>query len=149
MNTWDTQKFIEWKLQARRDEAMKTSAQLTLGELIAKLEAIENKDKPVIFNEQYHPISIDSWRGSYAELALEYAESGDKLTTSKFLEELSRTVGLTLMGYKGGEYLMGKTTPVWVANYGESYGFADDSQAVVGVSQNEQSVIIETRNIEY
>jgi len=29
-------------------------------------------------------------------------------------------IGKTLMGYKGGDFLMGKTTPVWVANIGKT-----------------------------
>lgn len=149
----DWQEVIENALQAQRANVMKTSPQLTLGELILKLEAVEEKSKPVIFNERYFPVGIDSWRGSYYELALEYAETGDKFSVAAWIKKLRETVGSTLYGYKGGEFLMGKTTPVWIANYGESEGFTHDgdiwTQAVVDVSQNEQAVIIETRNIEY
>jgi len=31
-----------------------------------------------------------------------------------------QSIGKTLMGYKGGDFLMGKTTPVWVANIGKT-----------------------------
>ncbi len=74
-------------------------------------------------------------------------------STADFIALLKRTVGATLYGYKGGEFLMIEDTPVWVANYGESHGFRNEgdiwSQAVVGVSEDERHVIIETKNIEY
>ncbi len=149
----DWQDVIDNAMQVQRANEMKTSPQLTLGELILKLEFVEDKSKRVIFNEQYFPTDIDSWRGSYCELALEYTETGDKLSVEAWLRKLKDTIGDMLYGYKGGEFLMGKTTPVWVANYGESGGFTHDgdiwTQAVVDVSQNEQAVLLETQNIEY
>ena len=147
------QEIIDNAMAMQRANRMKTSEQLTLGELILKLEAVEDKSKPVIFNERYFPVGIDSWRGSYCELALEYAEVGEKLSVEASLKKLKATIGATLTGYKGGEFHMGKTTPVWVANYGTSGGFMHDgdiwTQAVTGVSQNEQAVIVETQNMEY
>src|SRR6266699_544290 len=147
----DWQEIIDNAVEVQRANSMKTSPQLTLGELILKLEAIEDKNKPVIFNKQYFPTDIDSWRGSYRELAFEYMEiivtAEQPRTAVTWLKKLKGTIGTTLHGYKGGEFLMGKTTPVWVANYGESEGFTHDgdiwSQAVVDVSQSEQSVILE------
>lgn len=150
----DWQEAIDNAIKVERAEAMKTSQQLMLGELILKLEAIADKSKRIIFDDKrYHPTGIDSWRGSYAELAIEYAEDGEKLRVGDFLASLKDTIGKTFEGYKGGEFLMGKTTPVWVANYGDSSGFKHDgdtwTQAVIDVSQDEQNVIIETKPIEY
>jgi hypothetical protein len=149
----DWQEIIDNAVEMQRANDMKTSEQLTLGELILKLEHIEDKSKPVIFDEQYHPTNLDSWRGSYCELALEYAQTGKKLSVEKLLKKLKDAIGTTFYGYKGGDFLMGKTTPIWIANYGESSGFTHNgdiwTQAVVNVSQNEQTVILETRNIEY
>lgn len=152
----DWQEIIDNAMEVQRAHEMKTSPQLTMGELVLKLEAIEDKSKLVIFDERYFPVGIDSWRGSYRELALEYAETGGgllKLSVESLLIRLKAIIGATLSGYKGGDFLMGKTTPVWVANYGESSGFTHDgdiwTQAVVDVSQHEQAVIIETRNMEF
>ena len=157
----DWQEIIDNAVEVQRNEKMKTSAQLTLGELILKLEYIEDKSKPVIFDRQYFPTDIASWRGSYRELAFEYMEmNNDPLVTAEqprtvetWLKKLKGMIGTMIYGYKGGEFLTGKTTPIWVANYGESSGFTHDgdiwTQAVVDVSQNEQTVILETRNIEY
>src|SRR5258708_5319 len=143
--------IIDNAVEMQRAKDMKTSEQLTLGELILKLEAIEDKSKSVIFDEQYHPTGLDSWRGSYCELALEYEETGKKLSAEALLRKLKDAIGATFYGYKGGEFLMGKTSPVWVANYGYSGGFKADgdvwTQAVVDVSQSEESVVLETRNI--
>lgn len=156
----DWQEVIDNAVEMLRANDMKTSPQLTLSELILKLEHIEDKNKPVIFDKRYFPVDIDSWRGSYRELALEYADTrdtltytGEKLTVGELLKKLKATIGATLYGYKGGEFLMGKTTPVWVAQYGESGGFTHEgdiwTQAVVNISEQEQAVILETRNIEY
>src|SRR5258706_6206091 len=149
----DIQEILNNAMQVQRDEKMKTSEQLMLGELLLKLEAIADKNKPVIFDEQYHPGGIDSWRGSYDELAIEYEVTGKKFTVAELLKRLKEAIGEPFYGYKGGEFVMGKTTPVWVANYGESHGFMHDgdiwTQAVVDVSQNEQTVLIETKPMEY
>jgi hypothetical protein len=133
-----------------RAEEIKTSQQLILGELILKLEAIEDKHKPIIFDGgKYHPSCINSWRGSYEELAIEYEELGRPLSTKHLLILLRNAIGSIFYGYKGGEFKMGKTTPVWVANYGHSEGFREENgiytQAVVDVSQNECSTTYSSR----
>lgn len=121
----DLQSAISNQIAVDRAEKMKRSDQLTLGELILKLEACPNPDAEVYY--EFHglfPTSIDSWRGSYSELALNVSGSLDRysagapLQVSALLTILKEAVGKTFTGYKGGEYLMGKTTPVWVANYG-------------------------------
>lgn len=60
-------------VKAQRRVAFENSPKLTLGELIAKLEAVpdEKKDKTVQFDFEYaYPTTLTSWRGIYAELAL-------------------------------------------------------------------------------
>src|ERR1700739_3755221 len=116
----DWQEILDNALEVQRAKDMKTSPQLTLSELILKLEAIGDKSKPVIYNEDYYPGDLDSWRGSYSELALACAERGVPFSVEELLKKLKAAMGTTFYGYKGGEFLMGKTTPVWVANYGES-----------------------------
>jgi hypothetical protein len=122
-----------------------------LGELILKLEAMQNKDLPVTFDvPKYHPTYVDSWRGSYGELALNYETSGKPLSVLALIAELKQAVGRTFTGYKGGDFLMGKTTPVWVANYAMSMGFReDDDTAVVDVREEAAAVIIVTEALEY
>lgn len=140
---------------------MKTSSQITLGELIARVEPIVAKQREVIekyedeayvcFDFEYaYPTDLISWRGSYAELSLTFTfpDHSDKntepLTVTAFLELLKGAIGKTYTGYKGGEFVMGRQTPIWVANYGNS-----GETAVIGVIDNEYSVILETARCEY
>jgi hypothetical protein len=68
------------------------------------------------------PTDFRSWRGSYSEFAIGYAESKweDRPTLGAFVGDLRRCVGAVYPGWKGGEFVMSRTTPVWVANAGES-----------------------------
>jgi hypothetical protein len=134
----DLQEMVENAVQAKRAEEMKTSEQLTLGELIAKLEPIAEKQKEreeeatVSFDFEYaFPTGVSSWRGSYCELAIEFDFVGygfgdytpkDKKepTVSEFLAMMKKSMGATYTGWKGGDFVMGKTTPLWVANPGNS-----------------------------
>jgi len=96
--------------------------QLSLGELIEKLERVEDKSLSVTFDFCYLPVSgLNSWRGDYAELAVGYTEYGlVGLTVEAFLTECKAAVGKRFEGYKGGTYLMDTDTPIWVANWGDS-----------------------------
>lgn len=151
----NAQEVFDSMIRSDREERMKTSSQLMLGELILKLEAIGNKDLPVIFdNGKYCPTDLDSWRGSYAELALEYQYTeGEELTLAAFLKMLKEAIGKTYNGYKGGDFIMGKNTPIWVAHYGTSIGFKEnedgDYQAVVDTLEKEGCVVIVTELLEY
>jgi hypothetical protein len=183
---FDFQDFLTNTIKAKRAEEMKTSPQLTLGELILKLEAID-KNLPVYFdNEKYRPTSIGSWRGSYCELSINYKsnkgcdtinsdeiervyeyENGEKYIVYKqidttlpknvrvkdLLKILKMAIGKTMPGYKGGNFLIGKTTPVWVASYGESEGYKTDEdynfQAIVDVKVKNKKAILMTKLILY
>lgn len=154
----DLQKFIDDSLQAKRSEEMKTSDQLTLNELILKLESIEDKQKTIVFDgEEYHPSGFGCWRGSYTELAFRFHEIDSESVLSnveEFISDLKDLIGKKFTGYKGGRYTMGKTTPLWVAEYRSSHGFKEFNssmhyQGIVGISQTDERVIIETDAIKY
>lgn len=149
----DLQSILTNAVQAKRSEDMKTSSQLTLGELILKLEAVKDKKLPIVFDGgKYKPTGLDSWRGSYCELAIEYGKE-NKYTVQSFLKELKKTIGKTFTGYKGGDFLMGKTTPIWVANYGEGSGFKKkkdkNDQAVIDIKELKTKVVIITEAMDY
>jgi hypothetical protein len=152
-----TQEDIDNAIVAKRQEEMKTSDQLTLGEILLKLEPILKKQETVI--EKYgkeasvkydfgrlSPTYVSSWRGDYRELALDYVGTNNKkpLTISMFYEMLKDAIGKIFTGYKGGDFLMGKNTPVWVSNYGES-----TCTAVIDILDEEHTVIIVTAYREY
>lgn len=125
---------------AQRTEALKTSPQLLLGELILKLEAVKDKGLRMFFDfNNEHPTDLCSWRGSYEELAIEYEGNKEAPTVELFLQELKDTVGCVFQGYKGGEFKMGKNTPVWAANYGDS-----GETGVVDVIEEQNKVVLKT-----
>ncbi len=93
--------------------------QIALGHLIAKLEACD-QSKDVEFDFcGFIPGDLDSYRGYYEQIALEYDNSGT-VTVGELLKKCRDAIGATFTGYKGGEYTMRASTPVWVANYGHS-----------------------------
>ncbi len=147
----DLQTALNNAMVAARQEELKNSPQILLGELILKLEAVQDKQKPVVFDFGSHPTDLGSWRGSYCELALGYTEGVCPPALGRILDNCKAAFGETFQGYKGGDYVMGKATPVWVANYGESgCTFNDEYQtiAIVDVLDGEQVTLI-TKPLEY
>lgn len=140
----DIQTILDNAVQAERRETLKNSPQLTLGELLLKLESIDDSDVPVYFDFEYlRPAGIGSWRGSYSELALSFASEG-RMSVDELLTLLKEAVGKEYTGYKGGEFIMSKHTPIWVANYGNS-----GSTGVVDVIDDSYQVILKTDICEY
>lgn len=92
--------------QWKRERA---ETQMTLGKLIAVLEGMEPMTVlPGLRNAH-------SYRGYYSDLAF---EEGGENTAALLLEHCREAMGREFGGYKGGDYLMGENTPVWVAHYG-------------------------------
>ena len=146
----DLQTYLDNAVKAARAESMKISDQLTLGEMILKIEPLLSKQKDikkkykheatVVYDFEYlFPKTIDSWRGSYVELALDFNSEGEPMSITEFYNMLKDTIGKEFTGYKGGEFVMGKNTPVWVANYGNS-----GNTAVIDIVDDEYKIIIIT-----
>ncbi len=94
--------------QWQRDRA---NTQMTLGKMIAVLEAMP-ADAEVAYL-----YDADSYRGYYCDIA--FALGGNLTRPVKdLLAECKDAMGKIFSGYKGGEFVMGELTPVWVANYG-------------------------------
>jgi hypothetical protein len=85
---------------------------MNLGELIDQLEAIPDKHRKVRigFGKPH------SWRGSYCELAFEPVHD---TTIAAMLQCAQEADGISYTGYKGGEYLMDRSTTVHLAEYGD------------------------------
>jgi hypothetical protein len=141
----DLQTYIQNAVKASRANTLANSDQLTLGELILKLEPIVKNQKDgdeaiVRYDFEYlFPTSIDSWRGSYDELALNFQTQGEEMKVSEFLNMLKECIGKTFTGYKGGDFTMHKGTPIWVANYSHS-----GNTAVIDVVDNGYVVLLIT-----
>jgi hypothetical protein len=91
--------------QWQRDRA---ASQMTLGKLIERLETLP----PETMLDLASP---HSYRGYYSDLAFEI---GDKIAAADALKMCRAAMGEVFQGYKGGDYQMGRNTPVWRASYG-------------------------------
>lgn len=114
-------KFIETLMKAAEAEKMKDCAeagQMSLGELKATLAACD-EDKPVRLEGGSGVGPLDSYRGYYSDIAIEpHGES----TVGELLEAVTAAIGKTFYGYKGGDFVMSKMTPVWISGYGTASG---------------------------
>lgn len=103
------QEMVDAMLAANRRE--RSASQLTLGQLISKLEDLPgNSPVPNLTNPK-------SYRGYYADLAFDLE---DGTCPAAYLLDLCRAaLGTSFVGYKGGDFEMGRSTPLWVAGYGD------------------------------
>jgi len=115
---------------------------LTLGQLIEQLAEFPPQ-APVTFDfNGIPPDVLDSYRGYYSDLALDYDERHSK-TVKVLLEQCQSALGATFEGYKGGDYMMGEDTPLWVSHYSQSSG-----RAILGLSTLDDRVVILTKVVD-
>lgn len=91
----------------------RATTQLTLGQLIAQLQALP-PHMPVAPLEAPH-----SYRGYYCDLAFEVRGEASR-PAGELLAECRQAMGRVFTGYKGGDFMMGANTPLWIAEYGSS-----------------------------
>lgn len=92
----------------------RSHSQMTLGGMIAALEALSPDA------EVFGLGGLMSYRGYYSDLAFEPIDGARPV--ADVLRDCRSAMGETFEGYKGGDYLMGKTTPLWVSAYGRASG---------------------------
>lgn len=88
----------------------RADTQMTLGKLIAKLETLPSE---TLIDGVAEP---HSYRGYYSDLAFE--RSADKIKAADLLALCRSAMGKVFEGYKGGEFVMGEKTSLWIAFYG-------------------------------
>lgn len=115
---------------------------MNLGEIIEALERVPNKNLSVVISPfDLNPTGFDSYRGYYNELAICYDASDNNMTVAQFIILAQACNGSVFTGYKGGSYIMGLHTRVWVSNYGRcSY------RIVKKVKVTDFAVYIKTEN---
>ena len=140
--------LIRQQVAAERGERFQRSDQLSLGSVIERLEKLDPEDRVVFDFCNMVPTRLESWRGSYDELALGFVDpsrrGSERVSVAELLERLRLAVGRTYTGWKGGEYVMGLITPVWVANPGDAH-----NTAIVGVELIDYQVVIQTAYMEF
>lgn len=106
---------------------------MRLKDWIETLEALP-KGAVVVFDDGDNVGPLISWRGIYAQLTLPTAR--EPWTVKELLKDARGAVGSVYTGYKGGDYVMDESTPVWADDYGRcTYrmptGVADKAGKVV------------------
>jgi len=86
------------------------NSQMTLGELIDRLKEMDLDDMMIGLS---HP---HSYRGYYTDLCFEVAS--DKRAVGQVLKMAEGCMGEVFEGWKGGDFQMGRNTPIWIANEG-------------------------------
>lgn len=119
---------------------------MTLGEWIDTLREMP-AEAYVVMDCGTIPTNLCSWRGAYEELTLHNMPSkfteGFWPTEGPLVKELLgdaiRANGRHLEGYKGGDFLMSRRTPVWADPYGEC-----NHRVLAGVVLSGEKVILRT-----
>ena len=88
---------------------------MRLKDWIETLEALP-KGAVVVFDDGDYVGPLVSWRGIYAQLTLPTAR--EPWTVEALLKDARDAVGGVFAGYKGGDYVMDESTPVWADDYG-------------------------------
>lgn len=87
----------------------RAASQMTLGKLIEALSAID-PDTNIAFADPH------SYRGYYSDLAFKRTQF--PVRAADLLKVCNGCMGKVFQGYKGGDYVMGELTPLWIAEYG-------------------------------
>lgn len=109
----DFQKFFD--AMAESDRVKRGSYHVTLGDLIKGLAGLDQA-APITDGDGRGLGDFDSYRGYYADLAIEPADAVG--TVGDLLAKARAALGETFTGYKGGDFTMGEEAPLWIASYG-------------------------------
>lgn len=112
---------------------------LTLGAAIRILSEIA-PETSATFDIVGTPGKVRSYRGYYSDLA--FAPGLEPTTVGGVLADLQAALGRTFEGYKGGDFLMGEDTPLWVSEYG-----AVDEVAVMDIRVIEGRAVLTTKRV--
>lgn len=88
----------------------RSDTQMTLGGIIDLLQKMPEDFELEGFGNPH------SYRGYYCDLAFEKIEG--TVNASDAIRICKEAMGEVFTGYKGGDYMMGRLTPIWVADYG-------------------------------
>ena len=119
---------------------------MVLGEWIDTLAALP-ADYLVEMDTGNLPTRLCSWRGVYAELTLDSEPPAGRYgnrpveprTVAALLKDARAADGKTFEGYKGGDYAMSLTTPIWADEWGDY-----SRRIVTGVAMRDTRVVVTT-----
>lgn len=135
----DIQKLVD--TMSEEDRRLRSSYHVTLGELIDDLRQADSDMVVYIDDSKFSPGKEMSYRGYYSDLAFDASSTAKRV--SELLDQTERALDSTYTGYKGGEYVMGQDTPLWISGYGRASG-----NAVVSIQADGDHVSLITKVIE-
>lgn len=115
-------------------ERLAAAPNMRLGEFIEELAACD-PSLPVVLADGRAVHGLISYRGYYEDLAIR-PQAGPPKTVADVLSEARAAMGKVFEGYKGGDYVMGERTAMWVADYG------DCGDALVSIEKNATSIVL-------
>ena len=110
----DLQKLVD--VMNEQSKHTRGQYQLTLGVLIKRLETA-TPDLQVQCSNGAMLGELSSYRGYYSDLAFEPTK--EQTTVGKLLADCKKVLDTTLQGYKGGDFVMGSDTPLWLSPWGD------------------------------
>jgi hypothetical protein len=115
---------------------------MTLGAMIDALKTAR-QDEMIRYDFGWLiPVKPDSYFGFYDHLAFGFAENHNPSTLARVGDLLAAchyANGAVFQGYKGGSYVMNRSTPLWAANRGRS-----TCTAITGLRALPWGYVIET-----
>lgn len=96
-----------WNAASQKQRA---TSQMTLGQLIERLAALPSETRVKGLGSEH------SYRGYYTDLA--FTPTDTEVLASEILAQCRAAMGREYEGYKGGDFLMGESTPLWISKYG-------------------------------
>lgn len=100
----------------------RAKTQMTLGKMLSVLSKMP---PDALVDEIVYP---HSYRGYYDDLAFE--RRGGKIAALEALKLCQSAMGKVFRGYKGGDFMMGELTPVWIAVCGNT------GQRLIGIRED-------------
>ena len=135
----DMQKLVDAMGAGLRES--RSGYHLTLGGAIEQLAKFPKRYVVTFDETNLSPHEEMSYRGYYSDLAFD--EINEPKTVEAFAHQLSAALGQEYTGYKGDEFLMDASTPLWVSEYGGASGIALMSMHVA-----EDRVVIVTKKVD-
>jgi hypothetical protein len=123
------------------DRKTRSNYHMTLGRMIAELEKCDPLAVVSLSDDGMSPGDANSYRGYYSDLSFE-PEDGP-VSVEKYLRECRNALGETFEGYKGGDFIMGEDTPLWISTYGSASG-----RAIVGLLNQGEKIVLEIKMVD-
>lgn len=138
----DLQTYVDGQVAKMKMEEFAKKPIRSLGEVILLLEAQPQGNIVRLDFTDEIPTSLDSYRGYYEDLSLDYNPNVQPMTVQRLLKRFKDADGETFQGYKGGDFTMHRRTLVWVAEYG------DTGRMLVDITSNNDITTIITQDDE-